>query len=146
MNNSYITIIKEKRTVLSRKRVPLNQNECTADFRIGVPFEQNLQCWHSPPINWCSKKNHICGSNFINCRICIILIDASLRALTDSTSLAWCNVEFVGFNDFNFILFWRSFYKCIDCCQRISFSGTSINDAFIWAIANSFNRSIGTFR
>jgi len=28
---------------LSRKRVPLNQNECTADFRIGVPFEQNLQ-------------------------------------------------------------------------------------------------------
>lgn len=49
MNNSYITIIKEKRTVLSRKRVPLNQNECTADFRIGVPFEQNLQasevCW-----------------------------------------------------------------------------------------------------
>ena len=45
MNNSYITIIKEKRTVLSRKRVPLNQNECTADFRIGVPFEQNLQ-WY----------------------------------------------------------------------------------------------------
>ena len=43
MNNSYITIIKEKRTVLSRKRVPLNQNECTADFRIGVPFEQTLQ-------------------------------------------------------------------------------------------------------
>lgn len=43
MNNSYITIIKEKRTVLSRKRIPLNQNECTADFRIGVPFEQNLQ-------------------------------------------------------------------------------------------------------
>ena len=42
MNNSYITIIKEKRTVLSRKRIPLNQNECTADFRIGVPFEQNL--------------------------------------------------------------------------------------------------------
>ncbi|WP_207719677.1 YczE/YyaS/YitT family protein [Blautia wexlerae] len=42
MNNSYITIIKEKRTVLSRKRVPLNQNECTADFGIGVPFEQNL--------------------------------------------------------------------------------------------------------
>lgn len=45
MNNSYITIIKEKRTVLSRKRVPLNQNECTADFRIGVPFEQNLQIY-----------------------------------------------------------------------------------------------------
>ena len=37
------TIIKEKRTALSRKRIPLNQNECTADFRIGVPFEQNLQ-------------------------------------------------------------------------------------------------------
>lgn len=45
MNNSYITIIKEKRTALSRKRVPLNQNECTDDFRIGVPFEQNLQVW-----------------------------------------------------------------------------------------------------
>ena len=28
---------------MSRKRVPPNQNECTADFRIGVPFEQNLQ-------------------------------------------------------------------------------------------------------
>lgn len=27
---------------MSRKRVPPNQNECTADFRIGVPFEQNL--------------------------------------------------------------------------------------------------------
>ena len=27
---------------MSRKRIPLNQNECTADFRIGVPFEQNL--------------------------------------------------------------------------------------------------------
>ena len=27
---------------MSRKRVPLNQNECTANFRIGVPFEQNL--------------------------------------------------------------------------------------------------------
>ena len=46
MNNSYITIIKEKRTALSRKRIPLNQNECTADFRIGVPFEQNLQSIH----------------------------------------------------------------------------------------------------
>lgn len=45
-NNSYITIIKEKRTDWSRKRVPLNQNECTADFRIGVPFEQNLQSIH----------------------------------------------------------------------------------------------------
>jgi len=43
MNNSYITIIKEKRTALSRKRIPLNQNGCTANFRIGVPFEQNLQ-------------------------------------------------------------------------------------------------------
>ena len=46
MNNSYITIIKEKRTDWSRKRVQLNQNECTADFRIGVPFEQNLQSIH----------------------------------------------------------------------------------------------------
>ena len=46
MNNSYITIIKEKRTALSRKRVPLNQNECTDDFRIGVPFEQNLHYKH----------------------------------------------------------------------------------------------------
>ena len=30
-------------SALKRKRIPLNQNECTADFRIGVPFEQNLQ-------------------------------------------------------------------------------------------------------
>ena len=45
MNNSYITIIKEKRTALSRKRIPLNQNGCTANFRIGVPFEQNLQVY-----------------------------------------------------------------------------------------------------
>ena len=36
--NCYITIIKEKRTALNQKRVPLNQNGCTADFRIGVPF------------------------------------------------------------------------------------------------------------
>ena len=28
---------------MSRKRIPLNQNGCTATFRIGVPFEQNLQ-------------------------------------------------------------------------------------------------------
>ena len=29
---------------MSRKRIPLNQNGCTANFRIGVPFEQNLHC------------------------------------------------------------------------------------------------------
>ena len=33
---------------MSRKRVPLNQNECTDDFRIGVPFEQNLHLWFLP--------------------------------------------------------------------------------------------------
>ena len=48
MNNSYITIIKEKRTDLSRKRIPLNQNKCTADFRMSVPFEQNLH----PGMDW----------------------------------------------------------------------------------------------
>ena len=48
MNNSYITIIKEKRTDWSRKHVPLNQNECTADFRIGVPFKQNLHEFKLP--------------------------------------------------------------------------------------------------
>ena len=32
---------------MSRKRVPLNQNECTDDFRIGVLFEQNLQAIES---------------------------------------------------------------------------------------------------
>ena len=56
MNNSYITIIKEKRTVLSRKRVPLNQNECTADFRISVPFGQNLllgeKAFQFSPAEW----------------------------------------------------------------------------------------------
>ena len=35
----------------------------------------------------------------------MILFATPLRALTDTTSLAWCNVEFVRFNDFNFILF-----------------------------------------
>lgn len=49
MNNSYITIIKEKRTALSRKRIPLNQNGCTANFRIGVPFEQNLHKNNNSP-------------------------------------------------------------------------------------------------
>ena len=56
MNNSYITIIKEKRTDWSRKRVPLNQNECTADFRIGVPFGQNLllgeKAFQFSPAEW----------------------------------------------------------------------------------------------
>lgn len=56
MNNSYITIIKEKRTVLSRKRVPLNQNECTADFRIGVPFEQNLQQYGNNEVLYNKEK------------------------------------------------------------------------------------------
>ena len=56
MNNSYITIIKEKRTDWSRKRVPLNQNECTADFRISVPFGQNLllgeKAFQVSPAEW----------------------------------------------------------------------------------------------
>ena len=39
---------------MSRKRVPLNQNECTADFRIGVPFEQNLQ----------NDEEFLCGGIF----------------------------------------------------------------------------------
>ena len=60
MNNSYITIIKEKRTVLSRKRVPLNQNECTADFRIGVPFEQNLHSYQKV-----SENMRLIGVNYI---------------------------------------------------------------------------------
>ena len=47
---SYITIIKEKRTALSRKRIPLNQNGYTANFRIGVPFEQNLHIMNLPII------------------------------------------------------------------------------------------------
>ena len=46
--------VKEKRTALSRKRIPLNQNECTADFRIGVPFEQNLH--YVLPLN-CLQEN-----------------------------------------------------------------------------------------
>ena len=56
MNNSYITIIKEKRTDWSRKRVPLNQNEGTADFRISVPFGQNLllgeKAFQFSPAEW----------------------------------------------------------------------------------------------
>ena len=58
MNNSYITIIKEKRTALSRKRVPLNQNECTDDFRIDVPFEQNLHTGCSDNKNNQSLENN----------------------------------------------------------------------------------------
>ena len=67
MNNSYITIIKEKRTVLSRKRVPLNQNECTADFRIGVPFEQNLQTSNSSTENLPknSRSTIYCAGSFL---------------------------------------------------------------------------------
>lgn len=41
---------------MSRKRVPLNQNECTDDFRIGVPFEQNLQ-GSDPNVCRCEKLN-----------------------------------------------------------------------------------------
>ena len=68
MNNSYITIIKEKRTALSRKRIPLNQNECTTDFRIGVPFEQNLHLrvqviWKNHFIQ--DTGNHLCFVVFI---------------------------------------------------------------------------------
>ena len=33
---------------MSRKRIPLNQNGCTANFRIGVPFGQNL---HLKPLD-----------------------------------------------------------------------------------------------
>ena len=52
MNNRYITIIKEKRTDLSRKRIPLNQNKCIADFRMSVPFEQNLQPYGASSLNF----------------------------------------------------------------------------------------------
>ena len=76
MNNSYITIIKEKRTALSRKRIPLNKNGCTANFRIGVPFEQNLQAginscrhcfclWHPDE----EKRTHC---SFVVCRLCLL--------------------------------------------------------------------------
>lgn len=41
---------------MSRKRVPLNQNECTADFRISVPFGQNLllgeKAFQFSPAEW----------------------------------------------------------------------------------------------
>lgn len=61
MNNSYITIIKEKRTALSRKRIPLNQNGCTANFRIGVPFEQNLQALLGPQVGYqLGRAKEIC--------------------------------------------------------------------------------------
>lgn len=71
MNNSYITIIKEKRTALSRKRIPLNQNGCTANFRIGVPFEQNLHIEHWTQImNEClnsgMNKTEWCRANGIS--------------------------------------------------------------------------------
>ena len=65
MNNSYITIIKEKRTALSRKRIPLNQNGCTANFRIGVPFEQNLHASDSD-MNEYVKENPDCYENILS--------------------------------------------------------------------------------
>lgn len=41
---------------MSRKRIPLNQNECTADFRISVPFGQNLllgeKAFQFSPAEW----------------------------------------------------------------------------------------------
>ena len=42
---------------MSRKRVPLNQNECTDDFRIDVPFEQNLH--FSIGVLWRENENDI---------------------------------------------------------------------------------------
>ena len=76
MNNSYITIIKEKRTVLSRKRVPLNQNECTADFGIGVPFEQNL---HRKTVSVCAESPEQAKE-----KTKIILFDTDLINFTDA--------------------------------------------------------------
>ena len=41
---------------MSRKRIPLNQNGCTANFRIGVPFGQNLllgeKAFQFSPAEW----------------------------------------------------------------------------------------------
>lgn len=47
---------------MSRKRIPLNQNGCTANFRIGVPFEQNLQYQ-----KWSDNMTHcwLCGASEI---------------------------------------------------------------------------------
>lgn len=51
---------------MSRKRIPLNQNGCTANFRIGVPFEQNLHARRWSRIFKICKKylTHIQNSVF----------------------------------------------------------------------------------
>ena len=85
-------------------------------------------CRHSPPIYRSSKKNHICSGNFINRGICIILINTSFITLTGPTSLTRCYMKSVWLDDFNLILFWCPFYKCVNRSQRISLSGTSINN------------------
>lgn len=42
MNNGYITIIKERAYRRCGKRIPLNRNNYTVNFGIGVPFDRNL--------------------------------------------------------------------------------------------------------
>lgn len=50
---------------MSRKRVPPNQNECTADFRIGVPFEQNLQFPGTyKRVGTCKNIYRVCGTDY----------------------------------------------------------------------------------
>ena len=123
MNNSYITIIKEKRTVLSRKRVPLNQNECTAYFRIGVPFEQNLQTWlitktrDSTKFPLIAEENAIFGFSYnllglkahgitVSCIGIITNIILMYLSFTDSVSINISKI-LVGFViHFLFLLLW----------------------------------------
>ena len=100
MNNSYITIIKEKRTALSRKRIPLNQNGCTANFRIGVPFEQNLHT----------------GAAYIFSRLKMLGVNAEL--VTEfAKDKVWENNEEV-FNNQAYI-FGKQSFKISRCANKV---------------------------
>ena len=83
MNNSYITIIKEKRTDLSRKRIPLNQNKCTADFRMSVPFEQNLHFYTGDK----SRHNGSTGLGLAVVKTLVAILGGNIVAKVHANSL-----------------------------------------------------------
>ena len=65
---------------MSRKRVPLNQNECTADFRIGVPFEQNLQAELLMPYE-VFRKNFFAHMNELEITPGKVRLDEAIRLI-----------------------------------------------------------------
>ena len=62
---------------MSRKRIPLNQNGCTANFRIGVPFGQNLQ----KDTEACRREHFRSGKGAVPGRIYTALKEKSEKML-----------------------------------------------------------------